>query len=139
MDNQFSINKARSMDASSPLYGLRKRFNFPIFKGEEAIYFTGNSLGLQLKNHRVYLDQELKDWHSLAVDGHFKAKTPWVDYHKCLEKSTSSIVGALPNEVVTMNGLSVNLHLLLTSFYQPSKGKYKIFWEPHLFPSDLYI
>ena len=139
MDNQFSINKARSMDVSSPLYGLRKRFNFPIFKGEEAIYFTGNSLGLQLKNHRVYLDQELKDWHSLAVDGHFKAKTPWVDYHKCLEKSTSSIVGALPNEVVTMNGLSVNLHLLLTSFYQPSKRKYKILCEPHLFPSDLYI
>ncbi len=139
MDNNFSLNTARSMDTSDPLYNLRKRFNIPMFKGEEAIYFTGNSLGLQLKNHSVYLDQELKDWQSIGVDGHFKAKTPWFDYHKCLEKSTSTIVGAKKKEVVTMNGLSVNLHLLLTSFYQPTKQSYKILCEPHLFPSDLYI
>ena len=139
MDNVFSIGAARSMDKNDPLYSLRQNFNIPIVEGKQAIYFTGNSLGLQLKNHRVYLDQEFKDWHSLAVDGHFKAKTPWVDYHKCLEKSTSTIVGAKQNEVVTMNGLSVNLHLLLTSFYQPTKQSYKILCEPHLFPSDLYI
>ena len=139
MDNVFSIGAARSMDKNDPLYSLRQNFNIPIVDGKQAIYFTGNSLGLQLKNQNVYLDESLEDWSNLGVDGHFKAKTPWVDYHKCLEKSTSKIVGAKRNEVVTMNGLSVNLHLLLTSFYQPTKKRFKILCEPHLFPSDLYI
>ena len=139
MDNIFSIGVARSMDKNDPLHSIRQSFNIPIFEGKQAIYFTGNSLGLQLKDHNIYLDQSLKDWSNLGVDGHFKAQTPWVDYHKCLEKSTSKIVGAKINEVVTMNGLSVNLHLLLTSFYQPTKKRFKILCEPHLFPSDLYI
>ena len=139
MDNRFSINTAKKMDVQDPLFKLRKKFNIPLFQGKESIYFTGNSLGLQLKDHDEYLQQEFKDWKLFGVEGHFCAKTPWVEYHKSVEKSSASIVGAKQSEVVTMNSLSVNLHLLLTSFYQPTGKKYKILCEPHLFPSDLYI
>jgi len=96
-------------------------------------------LGLQPKNYDLYLQQELEDWKSMGVDGHFKAKTPWFGYHEILTEGVASLVGAKRNEVVTMNGLSVNLHLLLTSFYQPTNKKYKILCEPNLFPSDLYV
>ena len=114
MDQRFDINVAKKKDNQDSISAYRGKFNIPKIKKDEAIYFTGHSLGLQPKDHRVYLDQELDDWKSLAVEGHFNAKTPWFDYHKTLTKNSASIVGAKENEVVSMNGLSVNLHLLLT-------------------------
>ena len=140
MNNKlFDIDFARKLDSKDTLSCYRKEFNFPKFNKQDAIYFTGNSLGLQLKKYDFYLNQEMEDWSQMGVSGHFDAKTPWVDYHKSLTKGTAKLVGAKENEVVTMNGLSVNLHLLLTSFYQPTKIKYKVLCEPQLFPSDLYI
>jgi len=135
----FNIHSAKQLDANDELSIYRNDFNIPKFHQKDAIYFTGNSLGLQRKNYDVYLKQEMEDWKKIGVEGHFNAKTPWVNYHQSLEESTSRLVGAKRDEVVTMNGLSVNLHLLLTSFYQPTQEKYKILCEPHLFPSDLYI
>ncbi|MBF25762.1 MAG: kynureninase [Flavobacteriales bacterium] len=139
MNKEFDINFAREKDLNDPISKFRNEFNIPRFKDQEAVYFTGNSLGLQPKNYNQYLEQELLDWKSMAVEGHFHAKTPWFDYHKTLTKDVAYIVGAKEKEVVTMNALSVNLHLLLTSFYQPTHKKYKILCEPNLFPSDLYI
>jgi len=139
MNHELNIDFARKLDCQDPLSKYRNDFNIPKFNNEDAIYFTGNSLGLQLKKHDIYLKQELEDWKQMGVEGHFHAKTPWFDYHKTLAKDTANLVGAKEKEVVTMNGLSVNLHLLLTSFYQPSGNRYKILCEPNLFPSDLYI
>ncbi len=139
MIEKFSIDYARCLDKKDPISQYRSQFNIPQFQNKDAVYFTGNSLGLQLKNHDFYLKQELEDWKSIAVEGHFHAKTPWFDYHRSLAADTAQIVGAKDTEVVTMNGLSVNLHLLLTSFYQPNKNCYKILCEPNLFPSDLYV
>ena len=139
MNKEFSIDHAKNLDSNDPLAYLREQFNIPQFKGQDAIYFTGNSLGLQHKNFDKYLNVELEDWRNKGVDGHFDAKTPWFSYHKSLAKDTAKLVGAKENEIVSMNGLSVNLHLLLTSFYQPNKTKFKILCEPNLFPSDLYI
>ena len=139
MVEKFSIDYARCLDNKDPLSQYRSQFNIPQFQNKDAVYFTGNSLGLQLKNHDLYLKQELEDWKAIAVEGHFHAKTPWFDYHRSLADDTAQIVGAKDTEVVTMNGLSVNLHLLLTSFYQPTKTCYKILCEPNLFPSDLYV
>ena len=135
----FDIHAARQLDDQDELSIYRDDFNIPKFNKKDAIYFTGNSLGLQRKNYDLYLKQEMEDWEKIGVEGHFNAKTPWVNYHQSLAQSTSRLVGGKTNEVVTMNGLSVNLHLLLTSFYQPTQEKYKILCEPHLFPSDLYI
>ena len=139
MNKEFNISFAREKDLNDPIAIFRKEFHIPKFNNRDAVYFTGNSLGLQPKNHNKYLDQELLDWKSMGVEGHFNAKTPWFDYHKSLTKDVAYIVGANEREVVTMNALSVNLHLLLTSFYQPTGKKYKILCEPNLFPSDLYI
>ncbi len=139
MNSQFDISVARQKDSEDNLHLLRSEFYFPQHLSQESIYFTGHSLGLQHKNSRLYLEQEFKDWSDMAVDGHFRARTPWLNYHKSLSQLSSVIIGAKHNEVVTMNGLTVNLHLLLTSFYQPSGNKYKILCEPHLFPSDLYV
>ena len=122
----FNIHSAKQLDANDELSIYRNDFNIPKFHQKDAIYFTGNSLGLQRKNYDVYLKQEMEDWKKIGVEGHFNAKTPWVNYHQSLEESTSRLVGAKRDEVVTMNGLSVNLHLLLTSFYQPTQEKYKI-------------
>jgi kynureninase len=135
----LDINAAKQLDSQDELSVYRNDFNIPKFNQQDSIYFAGNSLGLQRKNYDFYLKQEMEDWKKMGVEGHFKAKTAWVNYHQSLELATSRLVGAKTNEVVTMNGLSVNLHLLLTSFYQPTKEKYKILCEPHLFPSDLYI
>ena len=139
MDSKFDIDFAKILDQQDSLSKFRSEFDFPQFNKENAIYFTGHSLGLRMKNHAVYLNQELEDWKNKAVEGHFHAKTPWFDYHKSLANNSAKIVGAKNHEVVTMNALSVNLHLLLVSFYQPTKTKYKILCEPTLFPSDLYI
>ncbi len=135
----FDFNSAKFFDAQDELSVYRDNFNIPQFNKQDAIYFSGNSLGLRLKSYDTYLKQEMEDWKNMGVEGHFDAKTPWVNYHQSLAEATSRLVGAKINEVVTMNGLSVNLHLLFTSFYQPTKKKYKILCESHLFPSDLYI
>jgi kynureninase len=126
---------ARAQDAAEPLSPLRARFLFP----ESApLYFAGHSLGLQPRRAREYVLQELDDWARLGVDGHFAARNPWVSYHELLTPSTARLVGALPHEVVVMNTLSVNLHLMLVSFYRPRPGKARLLIEKDPFPSDRY-
>ena len=139
MNQEFDISFAKQLDKQDPLSLYRNDFHIPQHNGQDAIYFTGHSLGLQPKNHNKYLKKELKDWGSLGVEGHFDARSPWFQYHKFLEKHTASLVGAKQTEVVTMNALSVNLHFLLSSFYNPTSKKYKILCEPTLFPSDLFV
>lgn len=133
-----SLDFAKKMDTEDPLREYRKRFFFPEHNGKPNLYFTGNSLGLQPKSVIDYLKQELDDWAKYGVEGHFMAKNPWVSYHELLTKQAAGIVGALPEEVVMMNQLTVNLHLLLISFYQPTSKRYKIICEAKAFPSDQY-
>ena len=139
MNQKLTIDFARNLDLEDPISKYREDFHIPKFNEGDAVYFNGNSLGLQLKEYDFYLKKALEDWKKMGVEGHFYAETPWFDYHKSLTKNTALIVGANAKEVVTMNGLSVNLHLLLTSFYNPNKKRFKILCEPSLFPSDLYI
>ncbi len=130
---------ARKLDAGDPLARFRERCVRPQRPdGRAVIYFCGNSLGLQPKATREIVEQELTDWANLAVDGHFKAATPWYPYHENLREPGARLVGALPHEVVFMNGLTVNLHLLMVSFYRPTPQRYKILIEDAAFPSDTY-
>lgn len=118
---------------------FRDRFHFPdAGKGVEPIYFTGNSLGLMPKKAREYVDAELDDWARFAVEGHTGARHPWLPYHEFLTDQTAALVGAKPVETVVMNSLTVNLHLLMVSFYRPTNGRYKILVEKGAFPSDRY-
>ncbi|MCD8528626.1 MAG: kynureninase [Chitinophagales bacterium] len=129
---------AKKMDAEDALASFRNEFYMPQINGKDAIYFTGNSLGLQPKSVKAYIEQELEDWKNLGVEGHFHGKNPWFAYHHFLEDSTARLVGAKKEEVVVMNTLSVNLNLLMVSFYQPTKNKFKIMMEADAFPSDHY-
>lgn len=130
---------ARQMDEEDSLKNFRERFYIPKHSnGEEVLYFTGNSLGLQPKTAREYIEQELKDWETLGVEGHFAAKNPWMPYHEFVTGGLAKIVGAKPSEVVAMNSLTVNLHLLMVSFYRPTAARYKIVIEADAFPSDQY-
>lgn len=129
---------AKQLDASDELRLFRDTFYIPMMYGKESVYFTGNSLGLQPKATQDYVLNELEDWASLGVEGHFHARNPWMPYHEIFPQQLSKIVGCLPNEVVVMNQLTVNLHLLMVSFYQPTKTKYKIICEAKAFPSDQY-
>lgn len=140
MNNQpMKFDPAGEMDATDPLSGFRTRFNFPQAKaGIEPVYFTGNSLGLMPMKAREYVDQELDDWSRLAVAGHAQAKHPWLPYHEFLTEQMAAIVGAKPIETVVMNSLTVNLHLLMVSFYRPTSERYKIVIEKGAFPSDRY-
>jgi kynureninase len=133
-----TLDFARQQDEDDPLQNFRHRFLFPQHKDREVVYLTGNSLGLQPKSVRTALEQELSDWAMLGVEGHFHATTPWWKYHAPLQAPLAHIVGALPHEVVAMNGLTVNLHLLLATFYQPTPGRFKILCEAGSFPSDDY-
>jgi kynureninase len=127
------------MDAADPLARFRERFFLPKTKdGSDCIYLCGHSLGLQPKSAKEYLDQELKDWADLGVEGHFHAKNPWMPYHRLLRDQTAAIVGADPAEVVVMNSLTVNLHLMMASFYRPAPERFKILIERGAFPSDQY-
>lgn len=133
------LNFAKELDYLDPMKHFREKFFIPQKnKSENVIYFAGNSLGLQPKSVREYIEQELKDWESLAVDGHLEAKNPWLPYHEFLADQTAELTGALPAEVVNMNSLTTNLHLLFVSFYRPSKKRYKILIESNSFPSDYY-
>lgn len=133
------IQEAREMDAIDPLRSYRDLFHLPLREnGQAFIYLNGNSLGLQPKSVRKFVEAELLDWEKYGVEGHFKPVDPWVDYHELLTRSTAAVAGALPSEVVVMNTLTVNLHLLMVSFYQPTAGRYKILMESDAFPSDRY-
>ncbi len=139
-DKAYKANRnyAREMDDADTLSGYRNRFLFPKHKGKDVVYFCGNSLGLQPKGAQEYYEQELNDWAAFGVEGHFQAKRPWFSYHKNFTQSLANIVGATTNEVVAMNSLTVNLHLLMLSFYKPTKQRYKIIMEAGAFPSDMY-
>ena len=130
---------AQSLDAQDVLSSYREEFVFPKVNGKQVIYFTGNSLGLQPKRAKSYVDEVMNDWANLAVEGHFFADKPWWDYHERFAGPLSELVGAKPTEVTVMNTLTVNLHLLMVSFYRPSAKKYKIICEEKAFPSDQYM
>jgi kynureninase len=133
------LDFARQMDASDPLRKYRFEFSFPqCGERKEAIYFAGNSLGLAPLNARKYINEELDDWGFLGVEGHFESRHPWLPYHEFVTDMLARLVGAQANEVVAMNSLTVNLHLMLVSFYQPTKERYKILIESDAFPSDRY-
>jgi kynureninase len=129
---------AISQDNKDPLKGYRSRFFIPQKNSKDLIYFCGNSLGLQPKTVKEHINIELKDWQDLGVEGHFEGTNPWFGYHKQFEGPVSRLVGALPHEVVVMNTLTVNLHLMMVSFYNPVPEKYKILIEGGAFPSDYY-
>lgn len=138
MNYQNTLEFAKQADQQDPLRSFRERFLIPKVNGKESIYFTGNSLGLQPKTTKDYVQQELNDWAEFGVEGHFHAKHPWFSYHEIFPQQVSKIVGALPEEVVVMNQLTVNLHLLMVSFFRPNAQRYKIICEAKAFPSDQY-
>jgi len=130
---------ARKLDAEDPLRLFRERFHLPLgANGKPIIYLAGNSLGLMPKAARQIVEQELDDWAKLAVDAHLGAATPWYSYHETLREPTARLVGAKPNEVICMNSLTVNLHLMMATFYRPTKSRNKILMEEPAFPSDTY-
>ncbi len=134
-----TLSFARQLDATDELGKYRNEFHFPKIDGEDVIYFTGNSLGLQPKRTRKFVDEIMDDWAALAVEGHFEAEKPWWDYHERLAAPLAKVVGGEPKEVSVMNTLSVNLHLLMVSFYRPTAKRYKIICEEKAFPSDQYM
>ncbi|HYJ06517.1 MAG TPA: kynureninase [Chthoniobacterales bacterium] len=139
MDFSADENFALQLDAEDSLREFREKFHLPIGKdGRPLIYLAGNSLGLMPKTARELVDQELDDWARLAVDAHLGAKTPWYSYHETLREPAARLVGAQPNEVICMNSLTVNLHLMMATFYRPTKSRFKIVMEDPAFPSDTY-
>lgn len=139
MSFQNTREFAQELDRQDELKAYRNEFIFPKVKGKQVIYFTGNSLGLQSTRAKEYVDEVMNDWGNLAVEGHFYAEKPWWDYHERFCQPLSEIVGAKPLEVGVMNTLTVNLHLMMVSFYKPSKAKFKIICEEKAFPSDQYM
>ena len=139
MNFQNTREFAQSLDAQHELKNYRNEFIFPKVNGKQVIYFTGNSLGLQPKRTKQYVDEVMTDWANLAVEGHFYSDKPWWDYHERFAAPLSEIVGAKPTEVTVMNTLTVNLHLLMVSFYRPTQKKFKIICEEKAFPSDQYM
>ncbi|SMD42585.1 Kynureninase [Aquiflexum balticum DSM 16537] len=142
MENQiykYSEEFARELDENDPLRGYRSKFYFPKVNGREAIYFCGNSLGLQPKSVKEYIGKELDNWANLAVDGHFFGEDAWYHIRKKSKPALAAIVGSHEHEVVAMNNLSSNLHFLMVSFYRPTKEKFKIITEAGAFPSDMYM
>lgn len=133
-----SLEAAQAMDAADTLRSYRDRFYIPTFHEKSVRYFTGNSLGLQPKSTREYIQQELDDWAKWGVEGHFHGKNPWFAYHEFLTEKAARVVGALPKEVVITHSLTTNLHLLMVSFYRPEGKRTKILCEAKAFPSDLY-
>ena len=139
MEFKNTLQFAQSLDAQDDLSTYRDEFIFPKINGKEVIYFTGNSLGLQPKRTKSFVDEVMKDWAELAVEGHFYAEKPWWDYHERLAEPLAKVVGALPEEISVMNTLTVNLHLLMVSFYNPTQKRFKILCEEKAFPSDQYM
>ncbi len=139
MQFKNTLEYAQQLDAEDQLSKYRDEFHFPKVNGKQVIYFTGNSLGLQPKRTQKFVDEVMTDWKELAVEGHFYADKPWWDYHERLAAPLAKVVGAKPEEVTVMNTLTVNLHLLMVSFYRPTKKRYKIICEEKAFPSDQYM
>ncbi len=130
---------ARQLDETDPLRGFRDRFHIPRrADGRSQIYLCGHSLGLQPRAARTFVEQELTNWATLGVEAHFQGGSPWYSYHELLRESGARLVGALPGEVVFMNALTVNLHLLMVTFYRPGRGRSLIVTDGPSFPSDLY-
>jgi len=139
MNFKASRAHAEALDRSDPLAGFRSRFHLPPGRQRStAIYFCGNSLGLQPKGVRDLIDEELEDWARYAVLGHLEARRPWLPYHEQLTNDTALLVGARAAEVVNMNTLTVNLHLMMVSFYRPTPQRHRILIEKGAFPSDRY-
>ncbi len=134
----LTAEDARKRDENDVLAPFRSQFYFPESPAEDCIYFTGNSLGLQPKSVREAISVELDDWAKYGVEGHFEAQNPWYSYHELLMAPAAKMVGAEPHEVVHMNGLTANIHLLMVSFYKPTSQRYKIICEAKAFPSDQY-
>ena len=137
---ETSESFACQMDQADVVKNFCEKFYIPKqLNGEDVIYLTGNSLGLQPKSTRDYIEQELKDWETLGVEGHLQAKNPWLQYHELVTEQMAAVVGAKSIETVVMNSLTVNLHLLMVSFYRPTAERYKIVIEAGAFPSDQYV
>ena len=138
---RFEGNKAFAleMDSKDELRNFRNQYHIPKKEGKDAIYFCGNSLGLQPKNAAGLVENEMNRWRDLGVEGHFKGEWPWTQYHKAVVHAAMDIVGAKEEEIIHMNTLTVNLHLLMASFYKPTKERYLIIMEAGAFPSDQYV
>ena len=139
MQYKRTLDFALDLDSKDQLRNYRDLFHIPLQEnGDEYVYMCGNSLGLQPKQTKDFIKQELDDWAKFGVEGHFYAKNPWMPYHEFLTESYAKIVGAKKSEVVAMSTLTANLHFMMVSFYRPSKTKYKIVIEGDAFPSDIY-
>src|SRR5437868_3008572 len=141
MTMQFSADEdfARHLDTEDPLRDFRDKFHLPLGKdGKPVIYLAGNSLGLMPKAARKTVEEELDNWATFGVDAHHAAGTPWYSYHETLREPTARLVGAKPLEVICMNSLTVNLHLMMATFYRSTKSRFKILMEDPAFPSDTY-
>jgi len=138
---QFSAEEdfAKQLDVQDPLRFFREQFHLPLAKdGKPLIYFAGNSLGLMPKSAKQIVEQELHDWATLGVAAHLEGKMPWYSYHETVREPAARLVGAKPNEVICMNSLTVNLHLMMATFYRPTESRFKILMEDPAFPSDTY-
>jgi kynureninase len=135
---ESTLEFAKSLDQRDPLRSFRDEFLFPDYHEKDLLYFTGNSLGLQPKNAKKYLLEELEDWQKYGVEGHFISRRPWYSYHENLTDMMAEIVGAKPIEVVVTHSLTTNLHLLMVSFFRPEGKRTKIICEEKAFPSDQY-
>src|SRR2546429_777124 len=130
---------ARQLDAEDPLRGFREKFSLPLGNNAKpVIYFAGNSLGLMPKAARAIGEEELDNWAKLGDAAHHATGTPWYTYHEAVREPTARLVGAKPLEVICMNSLTVNLHLMMATFYRPTKSRFKILMEEPAFPSDTY-
>src|SRR5205814_6590859 len=130
---------ALQLDLEDPLRAFRDTFHPPLGKNvKPLIYFAGNSLGLMPKSARQIVEEELDNWARLGVDAHHAAGTPWYSYHEALREPIARLVGAKPFEVICMNSLTVNLHLMMATFYRPTKSSFKVLMEEPAFPSDTY-
>ncbi len=139
MTFENDIAFAQRMDQEDPLRSFRDRFHLPLnSNGTPYIYFCGNSLGLQPTQTKSYIEEELEDWARLGVEGHIHGRHPWLPYHEFLTEKMAAVVGGLPSEVIVMNTLSVNLHIMMASFYRPTTKRNKILVEYSPFPSDRY-
>src|SRR5687767_12659910 len=139
MNYENTLEFAKGLDSEDRLKHFREYFHIPQHNGKDKIYFSGNSLGLEPKTAEEYVLQEMQDWAALGGEGHFEARRPWFPYHEIFPKQLSKIIGCLPEEVVVMNSLTVNLHLLFVSFYRPTQKRFKIICEYKAFPSDQYV
>ena len=129
---------ASQMDAADPLAIWKTAFYFPQHNGRNVIYFCGNSLGLQPKRVANAITTELDSWQQLAVGGYFRGTNPWLYYHDYCKPALAVMMGCEKAEITVMNALTVNLHLMMLSFYRPTPGRYKIMMEAGAFPSDQY-